>query len=72
MNILENVLDLIYPRVCGICGKVNTKALCNRCEAKIKKEFKFKIDNLKKNFNIQKDEDRVKFAKEASKIIKIL
>ena len=32
--------------------------------------IKYKIDNLKKNFNIQKDEDRVKFAKEASKIIK--
>ena len=54
MNILENVLDLIYPRVCGICGKVNTKALCNKCEVKIKKEFKFKTDNYKadidKNF----------------------
>ena len=32
--------------------------------------IKYKIDNLKKNFNIQKDEDRVKFAKEASQIIK--
>ena len=30
----------------------------------------YKIDNLKRNFNIQKDEERVKFAKEASKIIK--
>lgn len=32
--------------------------------------IKYKIDNLKLNFNIQKDEERVKFAKEASKIIK--
>ena len=32
--------------------------------------IKYKIDNLKRNFNIQKDEERVKFAKEASKIIK--
>ncbi len=32
--------------------------------------IKYKIDNLKRNFNIEKDEDRVKFAKEASKIIK--
>ena len=32
--------------------------------------IRYKIDNLKRNFNIQKDEDRVKFAKEASKIIK--
>ena len=40
--------------MCGICGKVNTKALCNKCEVKIKKEFKFKTDNyesdIDKNF----------------------
>ncbi|MEF9991402.1 MAG: DNA primase [Romboutsia sp.] len=30
----------------------------------------YKIDNLKKSFNLQKDEDRVEFAKEASNIIK--
>ncbi len=35
-------------------------------------QIKYKIDNLKQNFNIQKDEDRMKFAKEASKIIKEL
>ena len=33
-------------------------------------QVKFKIDNLKDRFNIEKDEDRVKFAKEASNIIK--
>ena len=40
--------------MCGVCGKVNTKALCNKCETKIKKEFKFKTDNyesdIDKNF----------------------
>jgi DNA primase len=35
-------------------------------------QIKYKIDNLKRSFNMQKDEDRVKFAKEASKIIKDL
>ncbi|MGL4910871.1 MAG: toprim domain-containing protein, partial [Romboutsia sp.] len=34
--------------------------------------IKYKIDNIKKSFDLQKDEDRVKFAKEASKIIKEL
>ncbi|MEG1311928.1 MAG: DNA primase [Romboutsia sp.] len=33
-------------------------------------QIKYKIDNLKLKFNIQKDDDRLKFAKEASKIIK--
>ena len=32
--------------------------------------IKHKIDNLKRNFNIQNDEERVKFTKESSKIIK--
>ncbi|MPM81804.1 hypothetical protein SDC9_128861 [bioreactor metagenome] len=35
-------------------------------------QIKYKIDNLKRSFDIHKDEDRVKFAKEASKIIKEL
>ncbi|MGL5311729.1 MAG: DNA primase [Peptostreptococcaceae bacterium] len=34
--------------------------------------IKYKIDILKRSFNIQKDEEKVKFAKEASKIIKEL
>lgn len=34
--------------------------------------IKYRIDILKRSFNIQKDEDKVKFAKEASKIIKEL
>lgn len=33
-------------------------------------QIKFKIDNLKRQFDLQKDDDRVKFAKEASKLIK--
>ena len=34
--------------------------------------IKFKIDHLKRSFNLDKDEDRVKFAKEASSILKSL
>lgn len=34
--------------------------------------IKFKIDHLKKSFNLDKDEERVKFGREASKIIKEL
>ncbi|MGL5330654.1 MAG: DNA primase [Peptostreptococcaceae bacterium] len=35
-------------------------------------QVKYKIDNLKKNFNIENDEQRIKFGKDASKIIKNL
>ena len=48
-------MDLLYPQVCGICGRINKRSLCNRCNIKLKKEISFTIDNynndLSKNFN---------------------
>ena len=44
-NIISKILDLIYPQVCGICGKINKNSLCNKCEIKLKKHFEIKIDN---------------------------
>lgn len=49
--ILEQILDIIYPQVCGICGNINSKSLCNKCKAKLNKEFIFKTDNYKENLN---------------------
>lgn len=52
--IFENILDLIYPQVCGICGKTNAKSLCDKCRIKLTKEFEFQTDDyeedLSKNF----------------------
>lgn len=52
--IYENILNLIYPQVCGICGKLNSKSLCNKCKIKLEKEFNFQTDNYEydtsKNF----------------------
>ena len=31
MKILTYVLDLIYPPICGFCGEVDTKYICNNC-----------------------------------------
>lgn len=44
-TILEKILDIFYPQVCGICGNINTKALCNKCKIKLQKEFEFRVDN---------------------------
>ena len=53
-EITEKILNLIYPQVCSICGKVGTKPLCNRCKVKLNKEFCFMMDDYKddnsKNF----------------------
>lgn len=47
--ILENILDLIYPQVCGICGKLNLKSLCNKCKIKLEKEFEYQTDNYEED-----------------------
>ena len=50
-NIFENILNLIYPQVCGICGKINSKPLCNKCKIKLEKEYQFQTDNYKEDQN---------------------
>lgn len=46
-----NIIDLLYPRVCGICGKTNIYALCNKCKIKLEKEFEFQTDEYKRDIN---------------------
>lgn len=52
--IFEKILDLLYPQICAVCGKLNTKSLCNKCKIKLKKEFQYRTENyqedLTKNF----------------------
>ena len=54
-NIIRTILDIIYPQVCGICGKVSSKSICNKCRARFKSEFNFEMDDytedVQKNFN---------------------
>ena len=48
------LLDLIYPPTCGICGKINKKHLCKKCEIKIKPYQINKIGTVRnKYFNYQ-------------------
>ena len=35
-KIKEQLLNLIYPKVCGICGKGKDTYLCKKCENKLK------------------------------------
>lgn len=38
-------MNLIYPQVCGVCGKINEKSLCNKCKIRLIEEFSFKIED---------------------------
>lgn len=44
ISILDFLLNLIYPDVCGFCGKVNKDSLCEECEKKINEILICKID----------------------------
>ncbi len=35
MNFLDKVLNFIFPPVCGICGKLGEKYLCEKCKQKL-------------------------------------
>ncbi len=37
-EIIRNIFMHIYPQTCGICGKLNTNSLCNKCKIELKKE----------------------------------
>ncbi len=56
LNIQDKILDIIYPQMCGICGKVNRKSICRKCEISLEKQAQFAIINEgqeieNKNFN---------------------
>ena len=47
----NRVLDLIYPHVCGICGKLSKNFLCIKCKNKLFNEAVFGQDYYEdKNF----------------------
>ena len=42
-KIQEKIINLIYPQTCGICGKINHKAICSKCNIQLKKQEKMGI-----------------------------
>ncbi|MCL2859708.1 MAG: ComF family protein [Oscillospiraceae bacterium] len=49
MNYIEEILNLVYPNVCGICGKINKISICNKCNIKIKQYINPKLEKLENN-----------------------
>ena len=41
----EILLSLVYPPVCGICGKLNDNFLCRKCEIILEKQAVFQIQS---------------------------
>lgn len=38
-------MDLIYPHVCGICGKLDKNSLCNKCKLVLQNQAIFKTED---------------------------
>ncbi len=47
---MYNILNLIYPPACGICGKIDSYFLCKKCELILKEQAKFE-DELNQDIN---------------------
>lgn len=49
------VSNLIYPPVCGICGKINQDFLCNKCQKYLESQAKFQIqENMDISYYFEK------------------
>lgn len=46
---IKLILDAIYPQICSVCGKLDTKSLCNKCNQKLKNEYKFIEEDYSKS-----------------------
>lgn len=43
LKIQEKITNLFYPQTCGICGKINSKTICSKCNLQLKKKEKMEI-----------------------------
>lgn len=38
-NLIQKILEQIYPTACGMCGRLYKEVICKKCRAKINKEI---------------------------------
>lgn len=50
LHFINYTLNLIYPNVCGICDKLCNDYICKKCEIKLKKLSKVKVDIYKNKY----------------------
>ena len=49
MHCFNHVLNLIYPTKCGICSRIHSNGLCEKCNIKLKKDLFIEIDNYEED-----------------------
>ena len=48
---LDEILDIIFPPVCGVCGRIDKNSLCKKCEIQLRKQAVFGTDSYKKDYD---------------------
>ena len=66
-RIQEKILNQIYPQTCGICGKIDTKSICSKCNLELKKQAEIRI--LQKEY-IEEKSEKEKYFQELMYIFK--
>lgn len=65
MNFLDEFLELIFPSVCGFCGRPEKSGLCKECERSLNSKLKYGIDSFndkyfEKHIYILKYEEKIR------------
>lgn len=47
---LDFILSLIYPNVCGFCGKINENSLCEKCKKRLSKKLIYKVQEVQDKY----------------------
>jgi len=55
---LEAIINLLYPHICGFCNKICKEALCKKCELKLQK---YEVNNISEDrISVYKYEDIIR------------
>lgn len=38
-------MNIIYPQICSVCGKIDSNSICKKCEMKLNKEINVEIES---------------------------
>lgn len=49
-SIFDFILNLIFPDVCGICGKIDENCLCDECEKRLSQVLTYKVRNIQDKY----------------------
>lgn len=67
-NIINNILELVYPPTCAFCGKLSKDYICKKCELKIKK-YRIKDSYSSKNMYFQEIHSIFKYEEDIRDIL---